>query len=149
MDGRNQFVRNPRDESGWLIPRSGTVARKIYDLLKDGRPRKEIVDTLRPLKENGIDARIWRIKNPEVANAKRNKANAKRPKRTVMQQPLAPGLSPEAVAFFKGMAAGFLEAGLPDRAAKIEEDARAADRACRKHGLIFEARPEAFKTEPQ
>lgn len=33
---------NPRDERGWMIPRAGTVRRKIYDLMVQGKEGKEI-----------------------------------------------------------------------------------------------------------
>lgn len=78
LPGCNQFVRCARDANGWLIPRVGTVARQIYELLLQGKSRKEIVESFPASHPNGIDARIWRIKNPDRANEVRNVANAQR-----------------------------------------------------------------------
>ena len=36
-------IMNPRDEQGWMIPRSGTKRRKVYDALKAGKRAGEIM----------------------------------------------------------------------------------------------------------
>jgi FixJ family two-component response regulator len=33
---------NPRDERGWMVPRTGTKRRAVYDLLVVGKRRKDI-----------------------------------------------------------------------------------------------------------
>lgn len=77
LPGCNQFVRCARDERGWIIPRVGTVTREIYDLLVQGKSRREIVEAFPDLSARGMDARIWKIKHPDYANARRNAANTK------------------------------------------------------------------------
>lgn len=37
---------NPRDERGWMIPREGTIRRKIYDLMVQGKRGKAIWATI-------------------------------------------------------------------------------------------------------
>lgn len=40
------MVMNPRDERNWMIPRPGTVRRKVYDLLVAGKKTGEIMREL-------------------------------------------------------------------------------------------------------
>jgi len=36
------FKSGPRDEKGWRIPRDGTFAKKVYDLLRAGKSREDV-----------------------------------------------------------------------------------------------------------
>lgn len=126
MQGCNQFVRCPRDERGWLIPRVGTVTRQIYDLLVQGKTRSEIVQAFPTLKESPLDARIWRIKNPDLANERRNAANRSRRKlparSSTSPTSTCAGISPEAEAYLRGHIAAFLRVGEAVKAAEVEKD---------------------------
>lgn len=45
--GRKQGqLTNPRDDRGWMIPKPGTIRRKVYDLLVAGRNQFEICGEL-------------------------------------------------------------------------------------------------------
>lgn len=67
MDQGTQFCK--RDERGWRIPQEGTLSRKIYDLLCEGLPPREIKSRLAYKKStSSLRVSIWRIKNPEAAN---------------------------------------------------------------------------------
>lgn len=37
---------NPRDKRGWMVPRAGTMRRRVYDLLVLGKRNKEAYEAL-------------------------------------------------------------------------------------------------------
>jgi hypothetical protein len=58
----------PRDHRGWRIPREGTVARQVYDLLINGYERKAISIAL-SANLSTVGVVVWRIKHPKAHNA--------------------------------------------------------------------------------
>lgn len=62
----------PRDERGWMIPREGTISRRIYDLLVAGKTRADIARDLKDeFPQKDIYLRVYNIQNPDTANERR------------------------------------------------------------------------------
>lgn len=99
MGNNKQF--RPRDENGWRIPREGSVARQIYDLLKQGKSRAEIREALPQLGRRRIDSKISVIRNPDWANklraasGRRERAASAAPvEHPQMPEPVSPPSAP-------------------------------------------------------
>lgn len=58
----------PRDERGWRIPRPRTKSAKIYELMLMGKTLGYIQNRLGG-KKGTLAVLIWKIRNPEDANA--------------------------------------------------------------------------------
>lgn len=65
--------RLPRDERGWMIPKDGTLSRKIYGLLVQGKGTTEIASAL-GIKIVNARVLAHKIRNPEAVSAKRYNA---------------------------------------------------------------------------
>ena len=63
-----------RDEHGWMIPKDGTLSRKIYGLLVQGKGTTEIASAL-GIKIANCRVLAHRIRNPEAVSAKRYNAH--------------------------------------------------------------------------
>ena len=63
-----------RDEHGWMIPKDGTLSRKIYDLLVQRKGTTEIASAL-GIKVANCRVLAHRIRNPEAVSAKRYNAH--------------------------------------------------------------------------
>jgi hypothetical protein len=59
-----------RDEHGWMIPKDGTLSRKIYGLLVQGKGTTEIASAL-GIKIVNSRVLAHKIRNPEAVSAKR------------------------------------------------------------------------------
>ena len=66
--------RRPRDDRGWVIPKDGTLSRKIYDLLVQGMGTAEIAFRLE-IKVTNTRVLAWRIRNAETASTRRYNAH--------------------------------------------------------------------------
>jgi hypothetical protein len=67
-----------RDESGWIVPKEGTISRQVYDLLKAGKSWTEIIKAFPSSNPGTIAGKITNIKKPDARNAKQN---ARRPRK--------------------------------------------------------------------
>ena len=63
-----------RDEHGWMIPKDGTLSRKIYGLLVQRKGTTEIASAL-GIKIANCRVLAHRIRNPEAVSAKRYNAH--------------------------------------------------------------------------
>jgi hypothetical protein len=66
--------RRPRDHRGWIIPKDGSLSRKIYDLLAQGKGTAEIASRL-GIKVTSTRVLAYRIRNSEAVNDKRYNAH--------------------------------------------------------------------------
>lgn len=56
-----------KDERGWRVPATGTIAHEIYLLCLKEKTAKEIAQLLR-LKHNYVSVVVHRFKNPDKTN---------------------------------------------------------------------------------
>ena len=63
-----------RDEHGWMIPKDGTLSRKIYGLPLQGKGTTEIASAL-GIKIANRRVLAHKIRNPEAVCAKRYNAH--------------------------------------------------------------------------
>ncbi len=66
--------RLPRDERGWMIPKDGTLSRKIYGMLVQGKGTTQIASEL-SIKIANARVLAHKIRNPEAVSAKRYNAH--------------------------------------------------------------------------
>jgi hypothetical protein len=60
----------PRDERGWRVPKSGTLRRRVYDLMVEGKGISEIADAVdRSYNYVGVTAFV--IRNADTHNVSR------------------------------------------------------------------------------
>lgn len=67
-----EFV-NARDERGWMIPKEGTLRRRVYEAMRSGNPRRAICTAL-GISLDVYDAHRAYIVNWRVVQARRNAA---------------------------------------------------------------------------
>lgn len=68
------FAKRPRDENGWRVPSEGTMSRRIYDMLREGR---SIAEISLACGSDQVPAYAFLIKNPDyqkVMNKRRRLA---------------------------------------------------------------------------
>lgn len=80
-------VGRPRDDRGWRIPKDGTTARRVYDLLVAGRSMQEI----RAAVGWGADANVRSIQTPAPWNERGLRLRA-RPDYSLLALPAPPKL---------------------------------------------------------
>ena len=77
-----------RDEDGWHVPKAGTRARDVYDLLKQGMSSRQIERRL-GLSNGATRSYIWHIREPDAwlaANANRQRELRRRKKQAELDE---------------------------------------------------------------